>query len=75
MRNAEVLMSIFSIPGGPAGKEVELDFEPCFHQEHLRNMVCNGQLDRAAAQRDMAANWIEAYKKYFHTDRPLTAYR
>lgn len=42
---------------------------------HLRNMVCEGQLDLATAQREMATNWIEAYKKYFHTDQPLTAYR
>jgi hypothetical protein len=26
---------------------------------------------RAAAQRDIATDWIAAYKKYFHTDRPL----
>jgi hypothetical protein len=44
-------------------------------EEHLRNMVCKGQLDLATAQRDMATNWIDAYKKYFHTDQPLTAYR
>jgi hypothetical protein len=28
-------------------------------------------LDLATAQRELAENWIEAYKKYFHTDRPL----
>jgi hypothetical protein len=41
-------------------------------EEHLRQMVCDGQLDLATAQRDIAGNWIEAYKKYFHTDRPAT---
>jgi hypothetical protein len=25
----------------------------------------------ATAQHEIATNWIEAYKKYFHTDRPL----
>lgn len=40
-------------------------------EEHLRELVCGGQLDLTTAQREIAANWIEAYKKYFHTDRPL----
>jgi hypothetical protein len=44
-------------------------------EDRLREMVCDGQLDLATAQRDMATNWIEAYKKYFHTDRPLTRFR
>jgi anti-sigma factor RsiW len=41
-------------------------------EDHLRELVCDGQLDLATAQREIATNWIEAYKKYFHTDRPLT---
>jgi hypothetical protein len=40
-------------------------------EDHLREMVCDGELDLATAQREIAVNWIEAYKKYFHTDRPL----
>jgi hypothetical protein len=40
-------------------------------EDHLRSMVCSGQLDLATAQREIAMNWIEAYKKYFHTERPL----
>jgi hypothetical protein len=44
-------------------------------EDHLRDMVCDGQIDLALAQHEMAADWIEAYKKYFHTDRPLTRYR
>jgi hypothetical protein len=44
-------------------------------EDHLRDLVCDGQLDLATAQREIATNWIEAYKKYFHTDRPLTWYR
>ena len=40
--------------------------------EHLLpQLVCRGQVDLATAQRDIAANWIAAYKKYFHTDRPV----
>ena len=40
-------------------------------EDRLRDMVCEGQLDLNVAQREIATNWIEAYKKYFHTDRPL----
>ncbi len=40
-------------------------------EDHLRDLVCDGQLDLATAQHEIATNWIEAYKKYFHTDRPL----
>jgi hypothetical protein len=34
-------------------------------------MVCGGQIDLITAQREMAGNWISAYKKYFHTEKPL----
>jgi hypothetical protein len=40
-------------------------------EDHLRDLVCDGKLDLAVAQQEIATNWIEAYKKYFHTDRPL----
>jgi hypothetical protein len=40
-------------------------------EDHLRDLVCDGQLDLTTAQRELASNWIEAYKKYFHTERPL----
>jgi hypothetical protein len=40
-------------------------------EERLHDMVCGGELDLSTAQRDIAADWIAAYKKYFHTDRPL----
>jgi hypothetical protein len=41
-------------------------------EEHLHEMVCAGKLDLATAQGDIATDWIAAYKKYFHTDTPLT---
>ena len=44
-------------------------------EAHLRNLVCAGDLDLATAQREIATNWIDAYKKYFHTDRPLAGLR
>jgi Putative zinc-finger len=44
-------------------------------EDHLRELVCEGDLDLATAQREIATNWIEAYKKYFHTDQPLRRFR
>jgi hypothetical protein len=40
-------------------------------ENRLRQMVCDGSLDLVEAQREIAENWIEAYKRYFHTDKPL----
>lgn len=40
-------------------------------EEHLHQLVCSGQLDLSTAQHDIATDWIAAYKKYFHTERPL----
>jgi hypothetical protein len=40
-------------------------------EDHLRQMVCDGSLDLGTAQRDIAGNWVAAYKHYFHTDEPL----
>ena len=40
-------------------------------EDHLRGLVCSGQLELATAQQEIALNWISAYKKYFHTDAPL----
>jgi hypothetical protein len=39
-------------------------------EDHLRALVCAGNLDLGTAQKEIAENWIGAYKKYFHTDRP-----
>jgi hypothetical protein len=41
-------------------------------EEHLHEMVCTGKVNLSTAQRDIATDWIAAYKKYFHTDRPLS---
>jgi hypothetical protein len=40
-------------------------------EEHLHQLVCAGKLDLPTAQHDIARDWIAAYKKYFHTERPL----
>jgi len=41
-------------------------------EDRLRQLVCQGKLDLPTAQRDIATNWIAAYQKYFHTDKPLS---
>ena len=40
-------------------------------EERLHQMVCRGDLDLATAQRDISTDWIAAYRRYFHSDRPL----
>jgi hypothetical protein len=40
-------------------------------EDRLHQMVCDGKLDLSTAQQDISSDWIMAYKKYFHTDRPL----
>jgi len=40
-------------------------------EDHLRELVCSQQITLAEAQRDIAADWIAAYRKYFHTNHPL----
>ena len=37
----------------------------------LHDLVCSGQISLATAQRDIATNWVAAYKKYFKTRAPL----
>jgi hypothetical protein len=39
-------------------------------ESRLHNMVCSQQIDLAEAQREIATDWIAAYKKYFHTAYP-----
>jgi hypothetical protein len=41
-------------------------------ENYLHDQVCAGNLDLETAQRDISVNWISAYQKYFHTERPLT---
>jgi len=40
-------------------------------EDRLHEMVCSGEIDLATAQHDIATDWISAYKKYFHTDKPF----
>ncbi len=40
-------------------------------ESRMHQMVCARQLSLADAQQQIAADWIAAYKKYFHTSRPI----
>jgi hypothetical protein len=40
-------------------------------EERLHELVCAGKLDLPTAQHEISTDWIAAYKKYFHTERPL----
>jgi hypothetical protein len=40
-------------------------------ERHLHQMVCEKKIELADAQREIAGNWIDAYKKYFHTSKPI----
>ena len=39
-------------------------------ERQLHKLVCAGQLDLKTAQREIASNWIEAYKKYVRATPP-----
>jgi hypothetical protein len=40
----------------------------------LPEMVCSHQITLAQAQREIATDWIAAYKRHFNTDTPLRAH-
>ena len=44
-------------------------------ERKLHNLVCAGQLDLKTAQREIASNWIEAYKKYIGKSPPAPRVR
>jgi len=44
-------------------------------EDRLHDLVCEGDLDLKTAQRDIASDWIAAYKKYFLTDQPVAVAR
>jgi hypothetical protein len=43
-------------------------------EDHLQRMVCEGHIELAAAQGDIASDWVAAYKKYFDTEHPLASH-
>jgi hypothetical protein len=40
-------------------------------EDRLHRMVCERKIPLSEAQRDIATNWIAAYKKYFRTEEPV----
>jgi hypothetical protein len=40
-------------------------------EDRLHELVCSGGISLSVAQREIATNWIAAYKKYFNTEMPL----
>ena len=42
-------------------------------ERRLHGLVCRGDVRLADAQHDIADDWIGAYKKYLHTDQPLSS--
>jgi hypothetical protein len=43
-------------------------------EQYLHDAVCGGRVSLPVAQHEIASNWIGAYKKYFHTDHPLSVH-
>ncbi|MGC2660616.1 MAG: zf-HC2 domain-containing protein [Bryobacteraceae bacterium] len=39
-------------------------------EDHLHELVCQGKVQLTTAQNEIATDWISAYKRYFHTDKP-----
>jgi hypothetical protein len=39
-------------------------------EDHLRQLVCTGQLSLAEAQQELSKDWVAAYQRNFHTSRP-----
>jgi len=42
-------------------------------ENRLRQLVCEGRVSLPEAQRDISGDWTNAYRKYFHTSRPVSA--
>lgn len=43
-------------------------------EDRLHDLVCQNKLSLAAAQQEIASDWIAAYKKYFQTQRPIASH-
>ena len=40
-------------------------------EDRLHQLVCQGKVDISTAQHDLAGDWVSAYKRYFHSERPV----
>lgn len=43
-------------------------------EDHLRREVCAGRLSLAAAQQELARDWIAAYRRHFRAQAPVEAH-
>jgi hypothetical protein len=43
-------------------------------EDYLHELVCERKLPLETAQREIAQDWISAYKKHFHTQKPLASH-
>jgi hypothetical protein len=43
-------------------------------EERLREKVCRGEMDLAAAQEEVAKDWVAAYRRHFRTREPIAAH-
>jgi hypothetical protein len=43
-------------------------------EQPLPRLVCSNQVDLAQAQREIATDWVSAYKHHFRSDLPLQAH-
>ncbi len=41
-------------------------------ENRLHQLACHGTVPLSQAQQEIATDWIAAYRKYFHTDHPLS---
>jgi anti-sigma factor RsiW len=42
-------------------------------EDLLPRLVCEGRIDLGTAQREIAGDWVAAYRKYFHSTTPLAS--
>lgn len=43
-------------------------------EDYFRGKVCAGEMELEEAQREIASDWIAAYKRHFRTNAPLVAH-
>lgn len=43
-------------------------------EDHLRRLVCSGNLDLQVAQQEISGDWTVAYQKYFDASEPLLSH-
>jgi anti-sigma factor RsiW len=62
------IRNLWPEPASPSGWNMQVKDEL---EDRLHQLVCQGKINLATAQSDLATDWISAYKRYFRTDRPI----